>query len=465
MPTRAKPTVMKGEDGPTIGRAGYLVSGVALFAIKHHLDRFVATGFFGRRWGFFNYLIPPEHGEGLFELGPDAQRFYGTLLLLAVPFIVVGVTLTLRRLRSAGLPAPLVVLFFVPVVNLVFFLVLSALPERAGPARLGHPPRGLEHWIPTSVFGSAVVAIGLTLVLGAVVTLVGANVLERYGWGLFVGLPFAMGLLAALVHGYHAPRNVGQCLGVALAATLLLACLLLAIAVEGILCLFMAAPIAAGLAAFGGMVGYVLQRRAEPARSPAVLVAVALSAPFLMAMEQVSPPPAPLFEVTTTVDVGAPPDVVWEQVVAFGEIAPPKELLFRLGIAYPIRAVLDGSGPGAVRHCVFSTGSFVEPITAWEPPWRLAFGVSAQPAPMQEWTPWRHLRPAHLDGYLRSERGEFRLTALPGGRTRLEGTTWYRHDLWPAAYWRLWTDAILHRIHARVLRHIGASSEAARRSS
>ena len=33
MRTRAKPTVMKGEDGPTIGRAGYLVSGVALFAM------------------------------------------------------------------------------------------------------------------------------------------------------------------------------------------------------------------------------------------------------------------------------------------------------------------------------------------------------------------------------------------------------------------------------------------------
>lgn len=47
---------------------------------------------------------------------------------------------------------------------------------------------------------------------------------------------------------------------------------------------------------------------------------------------------------------------------------------------------------------------------------------------------------------------------------RTEGTTWYRHGLWPSSYWKLWADAILHRIHLRVLRHIaaGAESEALR---
>jgi hypothetical protein len=46
------------------------------------------------------------------------------------------------------------------------------------------------------------------------------------------------------------------------------------------------------------------------------------------------------------------------------------------------------------------------------------------------------------------------LTPLPNGGTRLEGTTWYHHGLWPAAYWQLGSDAIIHRIHLRVLRHI-----------
>ena len=72
---------------------------------------------------------------------------------------------------------------------------------------------------------------------------------------------------------------------------------------------------------------------------------------------------------------------------------------------------------------------------------------------MREWNPFSDIHPPHLDGFLVSRRGQFLLGAA-GGRTRLEGTTWYHHGLWPAGYWRLWSDAILHRIHARVLGHV-----------
>jgi hypothetical protein len=39
------------------------------------------------------------------------------------------------------------------------------------------------------------------------------------------------------------------------------------------------------------------------------------------------------------------------------------------------------------------------------------------------------------------------------------GTTWYTNRMWPAAYWSLWSDAIIHRIHGRVLRHIQQLAE------
>jgi hypothetical protein len=453
--------------GPTLGRSGYALVGGLLFGLKHNLDRVVASAVFGRQWSLFNYLVPPEHGTSLLRLSPGEIRFYGTMLGVALPFILAGVVLTLRRLRSAGLPEPLVLLFFVPAVNLAFFLVLCVVPPRDSPGRGGTPQgsgRGhadaLDRIVPRSAVGSAIAAVAITVVLGALAVLLGVGLLERYGWGLFVGVPFAMGLTSALVYGYHAPRRLPECLLVALLGPVLLATALLLFAVEGVLCLAMAGPIAAVLALFGGAVGYVLQRRRAIAASPAVLAVVLLSAPLLMTAEHASPPEAPLFAVTTAVDVAASPDVVWERVVAFGEIAPPGELLFRAGVAYPTRATLEGAGVGAVRRCVFTTGAFVEPITAWEPPQRLAFAVGAEPPPLQEWTPWADVRPAHLDGYFRSERGEFRLVALSGGRTRLEGTTWYRHDLWPAAYWRLWSDAIVHRIHARVLEHIRTQAEA-----
>jgi hypothetical protein len=147
-------------------------------------------------------------------------------------------------------------------------------------------------------------------------------------------------------------------------------------------------------------------------------------------------------------------------VVHFPDLPPPNQWYFRWGIASPQRARIDGQGVGAVRYCEFTTGTFVEPITHWEPGRRLAFDVTDQPAPMFELSPYRHVHPPHLDGYLRSNRGEFLSIALPGGRTRLEGRTWYAFDMFPQSYWTLWSNLLIQRIHHRVLSHIKQLAEA-----
>ncbi|MGM0558703.1 MAG: hypothetical protein ACQEVA_20120 [Myxococcota bacterium] len=131
--------------------------------------------------------------------------------------------------------------------------------------------------------------------------------------------------------------------------------------------------------------------------------------------------------------------------------------------------VIDSSGPeppgsrmlegvGAVRYCNFTTGPFVEPITVWDEPHRLAFDVSEHPPAMRETSLYEHLDAPHVDGYFVSERGQFLLEELPGGKTRLTGTTWYRHEVWPVAYRKVFSDEIIHRIHLRVLNHIAAQA-------
>lgn len=99
-------------------------------------------------------------------------------------------------------------------------------------------------------------------------------------------------------------------------------------------------------------------------------------------------------------------------------------------------------------------------MTVWDPPRVLAFDVTEQPEPMTELSPYRHIHPPHLDGSFRSTHGEFRLIPLAGGRTRLEGRTWYRLEIYPHAYWTIWADWLIHKIHGRVLRHIKQLAEA-----
>jgi hypothetical protein len=59
----------------------------------------------------------------------------------------------------------------------------------------------------------------------------------------------------------------------------------------------------------------------------------------------------PTYEVRTAIEVSAPSEKVWNQVVAFAEIPAPEELLFRAGIAYPIRAGISAwRWRGAALH-------------------------------------------------------------------------------------------------------------------
>jgi hypothetical protein len=106
----------------------------------------------------------------------------------------------------------------------------------------------------------------------------------------------------------------------------------------------------------------------------------------------------------------------------------------------------------------------VEPIDIWDAPHLLRFHVTQSPEPLREWSPFE-IHPTHLHGYLASKAGQFRLIPLTDHHTLLEGTSWYSHGLWPAEYWRWWSDAIMHRIHMRVLNHIRTLAEADARAT
>jgi len=445
-----------------LDRGTYFFWGIALAAIKFNLDRLIAYACFDQRWTLFDWSTLRMY---LWQSPLDQSRrpYFLALLAVSLPFIWLGTILTLRRLRSVGWQPFWLLLFFVPVAKLIFFAVLCLLPSRdeaSKPPVIA--PRIRDDRLPRGAFQSAVLAIVVTALLAVLCAWLGTNVFENYGWSIFVGLPFCMGFLSTLIFSLREPRRLGTCILLANITVVLAGLGMLLFAFEGILCLLMAAPIAFAVATIGGVLGYAVQKSFWwRDRSPNVCCSVVLLLPLAMGMEHTIPPKLPLLSVKSSVIINAPPEKVWRNVVAFTQLPPPKEWIFKCGVAYPIRAEIHGTGVGAIRYCNFSTGPFVEPIQVWDEPRLLKFSVLQNPEPLQEWTPYREIHPRHLDGYLESRAGQFRLLPLEGGRkTLLEGTTWYYHHLWPADYWQLWSDHIIHTIHLRVLNHVKKLSEA-----
>jgi hypothetical protein len=274
------------------------------------------------------------------------------------------------------------------------------------------------------------------------------------GAPLFTG--FATTLLFDHLHGLDAGRGRAYSLGASLASLVLSFALLILFALEGLICLMMVWPLAAVTTLIGHQIAFTLRKQALSQQTR--WVAPAMFLPLLLVTEAIAPPPAETHFVETEVLIAAPPEVVWERVVAFPELPPIEDWIFRVGVAAPTGARIDGEGVGAIRRCEFTTGEFIEPIEVWDPPRELRFGVQDMPDPMREMSPY-DIRPRHLDGYFQTTAGQFLLEPTADGGTRLRGRTYYTLDMMPTAYWKLWADDIVHRIHLRVLRHVGHVAE------
>lgn len=444
----------------TMSRRAYVTVALVGVLVKHAVDLYAASDIFHRPWSPLNYLVPLGIPVPLNAMTASDRVFVLSMLAISLPFAWVGIAITVKRFRTIGWPIWVCVLFFVPIANIVSFAVAAAFPERPAEEEQSRM-RWLARVVPIDSLGAALLAIAVSAALGLLCVALGTRVLTSYGWGLFAAIPFSQGAIAAFLYGVHRRRSLRESAGVALCAMLLTLIGLLAVALEGAICIAMAAPLAFILAFIGALFGHVVQNSRGPRMriDAAMLFVLLFISPAIMGAEAAAPRSAPMYMVRSQIVIDAPPMKVWRSVISFPDLPPPKELAFRLGIAYPERAKIVGRGVGAVRYCEFSTGSFVEPITVWEPGRRLAFRVAHNPEPMRELSPYPGLQTSHLRGYMVSRHGEFDLKALPGGRTLLVGKTWYQHHLWPGAYWAVFSDDIIHRIHMRVLRQIKRLAE------
>jgi uncharacterized membrane protein YhaH (DUF805 family) len=450
-----------------VPRGPYVAWGLGLAVLKFAIDTAVVYGFTHKTWTPLGYIVPSlilrEQAVGS---APAVMQFL--LIFLALPFLWIGLSMSVRRAADAGISPWVGTGFLVPILNYLTILVLCITPSKTAarwepgasipyrqPGRDEGPPSTVE--LPVSV-RAALLGVLASVGVGVGMTLLSVYGLRTYGTALFFLTPFAMGAVTAALYNAKAPRRMFDTLVLTTVATALTGSILLLFAIEGLICLAMAFPIALAIALVGAIVGRAIATSSHGSASRAAFVIAALPLAAAGEAKMVAPE---LHDVTTSIDIEAPPEVVWTHVVGFSDLPEPPGWLHRLGIAYPMRARISGEGVGAVRRCEFSTGPFVEPITDWEPPRRLAFDVVKQPPSMTEWSPYAHVNAPHLEGYMTSKGGEFRLERLPGGRTRLDGTTHYTLAIYPELYWRPYAEVLLHGIHARVLRHIKRLSEAA----
>jgi hypothetical protein len=246
--------------------------------------------------------------------------------------------LSFRRASRSGGGHVVAALAAVPGLQVLAVAVLALIPPRSA-AQEPEPElepafddrEAVGHVIQGTVAGMAIIVFAV---------LISAVTFGAYGWGLFVMTPFLVGVTTAYLANRRTALEPGRTLQVVLNAAALGAAALVAVALEGIVCILMAAPLGAAAAAAGGAVGRAAalagHRRGRPLLSLAVL-------PALFALDGTMPP-AVAIATDESIEISAPPSAVWDALTSDDPIAVTPGMVAQAGLAYPVRGRLLGKG-------------------------------------------------------------------------------------------------------------------------
>jgi uncharacterized membrane protein YhaH (DUF805 family) len=431
----------------------YLLSSLAVFFSQHLITILVIAaeggllGAAAKDWQF--YLMPLQTLAK--HSGASALTLLSALTGLLIACWALA-ALAFRRAADAEASGWIAAFAIAPVVQIATIGLLSAMPSRAVAGDAGvMTRRGPLGWA-TAAQG---LFLGVAVTLFAVAT--GALLFGSYGFGIFVASPFTIGATT----GYFANRRADLSpLGtaeLAAGAIFLGGIALLTAALEGLICILMAAPLAMVAALVGGMLGRAIALYSRrPARQGLSVVALL---PVIFALETSLPTAVP-FDTLSRVQIGAPPPAVWKVLVRTDLSEEPVALAFRLGLAYPVRGEVLGEGIGSIRLGVFSTGVALERVTEWIPNRKLSFILLNEVPAMRELSPYAKVHAPHVVGYFRTTNTSFELLDRDDGNTEVIERTSHVLSLEPVLYWLPLARWVVHENNARVLAHIKRRAEA-----
>src|ERR1700687_6040825 len=336
-----------------VSRRTYAATGLTLAALKYGVDAFLIYMVTARRWSPVEFLLPVHSSTRAVPLDPP--WLFWTLAIWTLPFIWIGASMTLRRAYDAGWSPWLGLGFFIPILNYLLMLTLCVVPSRERAIQTTGNTKPLVD----NRFQAALVGVASGVLFALAMLVLQVYLLHSYGAALFFGTPVVMGALTGYVQNRGHAQSWGATTQAAAIAVLLSAGGMLLFALEGAVCIAMALPIAFVATVFGACMGRVIALSTATPSSHVAFVLIGL--PLVSGVEAWPGHPVE-FEVVSSIEVNAPPDQVWPNVIGFASLPEPTEWLFKTGIAYPMRARIDGGGVGAIRHCEFTTGSFVEPV-------------------------------------------------------------------------------------------------------
>lgn len=262
--------------------------------------------------------------------------------------------------------------------------------------------------------------------------------------------PFCVGAVTVLVFARGARIGLRRAQGIAAFSMLLFLFGMFALAIEGLICLVLVAPVFLVASALGALVAALVNNHWN---RPGTTLNCFILLPFLLGpLESMLPPADSMQLVSSTILIQATPEEVFDQLANVQRIKPEElgfSLMHVIGLPRPISADMRSTGVGAVRTSRWEKQVwFEEQITVWERPRAMhyAFHIPAGGIPREA-----------LDRHV--EMGGEYFTVLDGGydiRPTADGvelrlSTRFENRSRLQLYGNLWGKLVLADFHQSIL--------------
>ena len=264
--------------------------------------------------------------------------------------------------------------------------------------------------------------------------------LEQWGWGTWIGVPLAMGIL--LGYFFRFVPVVG--LSVAILVCCAVAMLLFIFGSTGAFCAFTLAgisilPLALGTVG-GGILRWGLKRTNFSQGAHLPILALLAASPITLGILASTPGDHDILSVSTRRDLAGSPAAVWNALLFFEDVDREPPLLLQLGLPTPLGREGELTKVGDRTTCIYDSGTVVKEATELEAQERFAFKVVEQDI--------------HFEHDVELISGSFQLHPGPDGGTTIELTTTYRPLLGPRWLWQPIETAAVRSLHGHVLASI-----------
>lgn len=311
--------------------------------------------------------------------------------------------------------------------------------------------------------------------------MIAATVAGAVVYGLLARLAFSEGLpiaepmtftfifLVPLAVGYASvagspreQRRAFTALLLSLGATFMLLVTVLAVGVEGLICVVMMTPVFFVMALAGGALAIIVRSiRNRRLRSTAFVLVLAL--PYAAGpLEQRIPQLQSRRVVENRIRIHADAETVWRQIIRVPAIRPEEyrtTFIHRIGFPRPIEATLSHEGVGGVREASFERGVlFRETVIDWVPQRRLSFTIAVDSIPTR--TLDQHVT---VGGeYFDVLDGTYEIVPISADEVELRLWSTHRLSTHFNGYASLWTDFVMRQIQGNILEVVRDRAEAAR---